>query len=334
MSSSRQQLSQREIDAVLAHYRLGAVHDISELAAGSVYSPKVIVTSDRGRLLLKRRARGLDLPPLVAFSHEVLLACRRRGVCIPPLVGTKGENNSMTQFEDKVYELFVFIEGQGFNPHRDQHAHQSGALLAQVHAVMDTLRTRFEPAVEAATIDTSRLRALASRAATLPPGLGDSLTRLMGYGEELARSNAPRPALVHGDWHPGNMIFRGDQLVAICDFDNTRVGSRPREVAQAMVHTSLLPPEPGQTAARVAPEPGLDALVAFWRGYRGQQGACPARLCLGMMASVMIDEALAGVPDVHTAEGPDPSVPLLTAVQRKARWLDEHQQELLTLLES
>ncbi len=332
MPSARQQLSQREIDAVLARYDIGAVSAISELAAGSVYSPKVIVESARGRLLLKRRARGLDIPALVAFSHEVQLACQQRGLCVPPLLGDRDEHNSMTQFEDQVYELFAYIDGRPFDRANPAHARQSGALLAELHRELDTVRTRFEPAVETATIDTQRLTMLAPRREGFADRLVEDLTRLMGYGEELARSNAARPALVHGDWHPGNLIYQGDELVAVCDFDNTRVGSRAREVTQAMVHISLIAPRPGQSPAQLAPEPDPGPLRLFWEGYAGSGGPCDARLCLGLMPAVIIDEALATLGQLDAGAGGDPAATLLTAVWRKAVWIDEHQGALRELL--
>lgn len=334
MAGERQQLSQREIDQVLGHYAVGEVKAIRELAQGSVYSPKVIIETERGKLLLKRRARGLDLPALVGFGHEVLLACLAAGLCVPPLLGTSQGGNSMVQFEDHIYELFAFIDGDPFDQGNLAHARGAGALLREAHTLMDGVKTSFEPSVEPRTIDTSRLGLLTPRAAALAAGLSDDLSRLMGYGAELAQANATRPALVHGDWHPGNMIFRGEHIVAICDFDNTRVGSRAREVAQAMVHVSLIAPRPGQTAAQVAPEPELDILRAFWEGYRaGAEAPCSVRLCLGLMPAVMIDEALASLPSAPPPNpAQDPSAALLTAVWRKAVWLDEHQRDLLTLL--
>tara|TARA_R110002072_G_scaffold42064_10_gene117950 strand:- start:94110 stop:95144 length:1035 start_codon:yes stop_codon:yes gene_type:complete len=342
--SSRQQLSQREIDAVLAHYDIGTVHAIHELAEGSLYSPKTIVECDRGKLLLKRRARGLDIPAVVAFSHEIMLACLERGLCIPPLLGTKDEHNSMVQFEDQAYELFVFIEGSRY-AHTPEflipHAQQAGALLGELHTILDTLTAQnisFEAPVEPTTIDIGRLPVLQSPVcAGMDPKLRDELARLLTFGCELSDANAQAPAIVHGDWHPGNMIYRDRHIVAACDFDNTRSGSRPREISQALIHFSLKAPSPGQTAMTCDPSPALDALAAFWRGYRDQPGpTCPAKLCLGLMPAVMIDEALALLPTDGMADQSalEQSMSMLTAVARKAAWLDEHQSQLLASLES
>ena len=328
MSASRQQLSQREIDAVLKHYRVGAIKDIRELPEGSVYSPKVILETERGTLLLKRRARGLDLPALVAFGHEVVLGCMAQGLCIPPLLATEDDANSMVQYNDHVYELFVFIHGERFSPSRPSHAREMGALLHETYDAMDRVSTSFEAATEPETIDLNRLAPLAPNAESLPGGMIDEFTRIMTYGQELAKANAQRPALVHGDWHPGNMIFRGETLVAVCDFDNTRIGSRDRELAQALIHASLIAPQPGQTAAVVPPEPARDRLSAFWEGYTRAGGRAQARTIAGLMPAVMIDEALASL----GAGLNEQRLSLLTAVQRKAGWLDHNQQQLIELL--
>jgi len=329
---SRQQLSQREIEGVLDQYALGKVNTIDELAAGSVYSPKVVIGADRGRFLLKRRARGLDIPSVVAFSHEVILGCLERGVCVPPLVGTVSENNSIVHFGDHVYELFVFIEGQMFDRSASMigtHARQAGALLGEVHAVLDQIRPGFEPPVEPATIDLTRMGVLDQRVDAIDADTGHRLKQILGYGEELSKANARRPSIVHGDWHPGNMIYRQGEIVAVCDFDNTRIGSRARELAQAMIHFSLKTPQAGQSAHNCDPDPDLDGLANFWRGYASYAPpACSAKVCVGLMPAVMIDEALASIGHDESSNA------MLVAVARKAIWIDEHQSTLVSMLES
>ena len=326
MAPTRQQLSQREIDAVLKHYNVGTVHEITELPEGSVYSPKVILKADKGRLLLKRRARGLDIPAVVAFSHEVMLECLKQGLCVPPLIATT-DNNSMVQHADHVYELFPFIEGQRFDPAKPAHAREMGELLSDTYAYMDKLKTTFEPVVEPETIDRTRINPITPHRDALPADLVDDFKRALDHGADTAAANEKPKAIVHGDWHPGNMIYRQDRLVAVCDFDNTRIGSRDREIAQALVHVSLITPQPGQTASAVPPEPDPARLEAFWHGYKAHNGQSSPRAIAALMPAVMIDEALASIgPELN-----DNRVALLTAVHRKANWLSDHHQNLVAL---
>ena len=330
---ARQQLSQREIDAVMRRYDIGTIHEIRELPEGSVYSPKVILKTDRGVLLLKRRARGLDLPPIVAFSHEVMIGCLERGSPIPPLLGTREDLNSMVQHEDHTYELFAYIEGERFDPRNAAHAQQSGMVLSDLHRVMTDLPTSFEPSVESISVDPSRLALLEPLGGSLPEGCADDLGRMLNYGLELCQANAAPPALVHGDWHPGNLIFRGPVLVAVCDFDNTRIGSRLREQAQALVYISMRAPGNGESGSTVPAEPAKDSLTAFWSGLmqKCDPSARPdARNVLGLMPAVMIDEALGGLGTSRTSS--EHAIGLLTAIWRKAAWIDHNQAQLLDAL--
>jgi len=313
------ELNQDEIRAVLARYELGVVRSVSDLRAGSVLSPKSVVECERGKLLLKRRARGLDAPPLVAFAHEVMNACLAGGLCVPPLVGTREHNNSMTQIRDHVYELFVFIEGAGFTRTTGQ-AFQSGLLLSETHSVMDSVRTSFEPSVEPTVIDPARA------AGWTPSGRFDQsaierATRILQYGEDLVRSNGFTRALVHGDWHPGNMIYQADEVVAVCDFDSTRMGSRIRELAQGLLYFSL------RSDSTVEPDRAL--LEAFWDGYRsGLSPSIDPRVLASLMPAVLIDEGFASA-----ASAPDTNhAPMLAGVLARAQWLDDHHGKLQSIL--
>lgn len=338
MPPSRLQLTQREIDSTLARYSIGKVHSINELAAGSVMSPKVVIESDRGKLLLKRRANGLDIPALVAFSHEVILGCLEQGVCIPPLLATADNQNSMVQLGDQVYELFVFIDGSAYDRAPTvirSHAAQAGVLLSELHLAFDQITTTFEPARETSALNLSRVELLSDPTLNIEQSTIDHLRRMIGFGDELLRANADPNKLVHGDWHPGNMIFRQKEIVAICDFDNTRFGSRAREIAQAMIHCSIKLPQPGQPAIECAPEPDLPALGAFWSGLnREHSRAYSSRMIAGLMPAVMVDAALAMLSPVGHESDLEHAKSMLIAVNRKTRWLDEHQGELIQMLDS
>ena len=110
----RVSFDRQEIMSVLEQYPIGKIQSVREMVAGSSESPKAVIECDRGKLLLKRRAAGLEHGPLVGFAHEVIFGCLRAGVCVPPLIGTMANNNSMCQIGDKTYELFVLIEGAPF----------------------------------------------------------------------------------------------------------------------------------------------------------------------------------------------------------------------------
>jgi hypothetical protein len=85
---------------------------------------------------------------------------------------------------------------------------------------------------------------------------------------------AQRPAVCHGDFHPGNTLWSGVRLVAVIDFDSARHESVAAEVANAMLQFSL--------KHRVGENPdawqiGLDTdrLRAFCAGYCSEPALVP-----------------------------------------------------------
>lgn len=306
--------------AALDHYPIGEIQSVREMIAGSSDAPKAVIECDRGKLLLKRRARGLEHASLVGFSHEVIFGCLEQGVCAVPLIGTKADNNSMCQIGDKTYELFVFIEGVVFDQ-SIAHANQSGMLLGEVHRAMDSITTSFEATVESSVVNPER-----AMAGGLPETAKKVCKRILDYGLDAHRANARPAALVHGDWHPGNMIFDGPEIVAIVDFDNCRLGSRDRELAQAMVYLSMKRP----IGNDVPGEASMEHVLAVWDGYLELSESKPnPRLIAALMPAVLLDEALAGDPS-----GGGRSSALVSAAMKKAHWLDEHNPEIVRALES
>ncbi len=315
---SRVTFEREEVMRVLDLYPIGTIKSVREMIAGSSDAPKAVIEADRGKMLLKRRARGLEHAGLVGFAHEVILGCLEQGVCVPPLIGTTDDNNSMCQIADKTYELFVFIEGTAFDQSVG-HASQSGALLGELHHAMDSINTRFEAATESVVVNPQRALQF-----QLPEQTLKAVTRILEYGLDAHRANARESAIVHGDWHPGNMIFDGPEIVAICDFDNCRLGSRDRELAQALIYLSMKRPSKD---GLVPADPSMEHLLAVWKGYKDQFCTDPdPRLIASLMPAVLLDEALAGEPVVGSA--------LFEAMLAKAQWLDEHIPEIARLFES
>ena len=94
---------------VLRHYAVGTVLSVGPCVRGSRKSPKFVVTTDRGRFLLKRRAKGKDDPVRVAFAHTLQNHLAAQGFPLPCLIGTVEDNNSILQMEGGVYELFAYV---------------------------------------------------------------------------------------------------------------------------------------------------------------------------------------------------------------------------------
>src|SRR3954467_2145964 len=111
-SGQREKFGPEELPIVMSHYDIGVIESIVEFPRGSRKAPKLLIVSEQGKFLMKRRARGKEDPFKVAFCHAIQLHLAAQQFPLPHLIGTKRDNNSMLQHRGAVYELFEYIPGQ------------------------------------------------------------------------------------------------------------------------------------------------------------------------------------------------------------------------------
>ncbi len=356
---AQSEITAGEIAAVCAQYDLGVVEQVRPLprrAGGSSRSGKAVLLTRGGAYLLKRRPPQAD-PRRVALSHQVQIHLQAAGFPVPPLVGTRADNNSMVQIADRVYEVFRFIDGEPYDG-SDAATAAAGAALARYHRCMlplvpaweaptssyhasPALLTRFEPAVRRATDspddraaarDLSRLYAAAAREA-----------------DRLGVAAMPRQ-LVHGDWHPGNLLFNTTAaaapaaVAAVVDHDAVASWPRILDLAYGALHFSL--PRASLAPASKRPltrrdSPDLHRLAAFCRGYHDESAApitaAEAAALPWLMIEAMVADASAAwaglsSPSPHVGSaGESDAAGFLGLIARKADWLARNAAAVATI---
>jgi len=103
--------SSEELVRVLSHYDVGVIHQIKSLSGGNRRSPKMVVVSEQGKFLLKRRPHGKDDLARVAFAHAVQTHLAARAFPVTSLIATRSDNNTILQLNSHIYELFKFVSG-------------------------------------------------------------------------------------------------------------------------------------------------------------------------------------------------------------------------------
>jgi Ser/Thr protein kinase RdoA (MazF antagonist) len=278
----RQRFDPRELAIVLSHYDLGVIDQIRAYPKGSARSPKVRIKTRRGVFLLKRRAPGRDDPYRVAFSHSIQLYLSDRGYPVPRLMGTRDANNSMLQVGGRIYEVFEYKSGTRYDgsPRATEHA---GGALAALHKLLADFKPSYEPPQgsyhAAAGFDARLARIPDAVAAREPEADRAALSRTCAYLRDAYHEAAdyvdrtgfgqwPR-AVIHGDWHPGNLLFRGQpdrSVAAVLDFDSARLEPLMADVGNAALQFSLeLPPADGATGG--SDRLDLDRLRRLVRSY-------------------------------------------------------------------
>src|SRR5436305_14264158 len=143
-AGQRESFSTEELAIVLSHFDIGVIDSIVEYPKGSRKAPKLLIVSEQGKFLLKRRARGKDDPFKVAFCHALQLYLAAKQFPLPHLIGTKKDNNSMLQWRNSIYELFEYIPGQAY-PQTLEATFESGRVLSLYHKLLQEFKSEWNP---------------------------------------------------------------------------------------------------------------------------------------------------------------------------------------------
>ncbi len=280
----RARFDPHELAIVLTHYEVGVIERIRAYPRGSRRAPKVRIKTRDGEFLLKRRAPGRDDPYRVAFAQSLQLHLYDRGYPVPALIGTRDGNNSMLELQGRIYELFEYASGVRYDG-SPASTEAVGNALGAMHRLLEGYQPPYEPPAGsfhgAAGIDTRLARIPAAVAVLEPAADRDELARacdVLRKAYNLAADQVEKTGfrgwprgIIHGDWHPGNLLFGDGVVMAVLDFDSARREPRMSDIANAALQFSMILSAPERPESW--PE-GLDfeRIRQLIRGY--EKGAC------------------------------------------------------------
>jgi len=241
--------SSEELVKVLSHYDIGLINHVQSLSAGNRRAPKVVVVSEQGKFFLKRRPRGKDDLDRISFAHAVQNHLAKRDFPVASLIATSDDNNTILQLNHHVYELFKFVNGVRYDG-SDEATADTGRQLAVFHRHLADFTREGQPlkgSFHDATIVRRHLRTAGTdKVAGVSEQLQAIAEKLMIlYNDssvrvsELGFDSWPEQ-VVHGDWHPGNMLFAEQKLIAVLDFDSARFAPPVTDLANGMLQFSIV----------------------------------------------------------------------------------------------
>jgi Ser/Thr protein kinase RdoA (MazF antagonist) len=349
IGSDRDTFTAEELAVVLSQYDLGAVEAVREFPRGSRRSPKLILRSEKGDFMLKRRARGKDDAFRVAFAHSLQLYLARKKFPLPHLIGTRRDNNSMFQWRGSIYELFEFIKGSGYDNSPGE-ALEAGRVLGAFHLLVKEHQPEFEPpsgsyhASRAVGASFDQLPSMLMRVD--PDNARRDSDRIdeagaflkSAYNEAAIRTNeCGLPdwplQITHCDWHPGNALFSRGKVVAVIDYDSARLLQRVTDVANGALQFSIL--AGGDDPAQWPDSLHQDRFQAFLNGYdtvnvlsKSEIRALPWLMIEAIIAESVIPIAATG--SFARMEG----IGFLLMIERKVHWLQQNAEKLAAIIES
>jgi Ser/Thr protein kinase RdoA (MazF antagonist) len=357
--------SSEELVRVLSHYDIGIVHRVKPLTAGNRRAPKVIVTADKGIFLLKRRPRGRDDLQRVAFAHAVQQHLAGRAFPVTSLLATTDGRTTVLSLENHIYEFFQFVTGARYDGSAEA-TREAGRQLAIFHQhLADFDLSRIEgmglpntkQIVGDVVAPSNRGQEVRDAAASSLCFHDSALVRrhlgmigadrraetgrrllavagelLLRYDKSSARVNelhfrAWKRQIVHGDWHPGNLLFSDHKIVAVVDFDSIRVAPPATDLANGMLQFSIVGdrPNPAQWPAHF----DRDRIFQFLDGYREIVRLSERKRygLVDLMIESMIAEAV--LPVAATGSfGQHSGLDFLEMILRKTKWLRRHRHAL------
>ena len=334
--------SSEELARVLSYYDIGVIHQVTPLSVGSKRTPKMVIISEGGKFLLKRRPKGKDDLYRVAFAHAVQTHLAEKGFPVTSLVTTCDENNTILQLNNHIYEFFKFITGSRYDGSSEATI-DTGRQLAKFHRHLADFADQWKP-LKASFHDSTtvrrHLKTIGSEKTVRPDKklqeTGEALMELYNNSSTCVNElgfDLWDQQVVHGDWHPGNMLFSNHKLTAVLDFDSVKIAPPATDLANGMLQFSIVGNRPNP-----ADWPDyLDQakLIQFLNGYRQVIKLDKDKLdsLLDLMIETMIAEAV--LPIAATGFfGHLSGVDFLKMIRRKTEWLNKHRKKLTQAMRS
>jgi homoserine kinase type II len=248
-----------ELRDVLAHYDLGELIRFERDQRGTVntsYSIETLKDGRPGQYFLRRYKSGIKHDEIL-FEHSLINHLADHSPCPVARLHrtTDGSTFYMRPAQDPdhpscYYAIFDFIHGEDRYTWIDPHCtpnelRNAGTLLATYHAAVSTLvcdgmRTESKILELLGEIETAWEESSAR-------SKGAVFDRYLAENFELVRRDisATRAALnppmvqslpevtIHSDFHPGNLVFDGESICGLVDFDWSKVDLRAFDVALA-----------------------------------------------------------------------------------------------------
>ena len=344
MSAERERFGPEELAVCLSRYDLGAISSAKEFARGSRRSPKVIIQSEKGKFLFKRRARGKNDQPKVAFAHKIQLALAARNFPLPHLLCTTGDNNSMLVINDNIYEMFEYIDAGGYDGSLDA-TYDAGRILGLCHKLLKDFKSDYKPPPGSYHHAEAIKQAIHNTVVSLPMESRPSADVVTGTVEDLHKAyvDSAREVdslglpswpdqIVHGDWHPGNLLFRKHHVVAVIDYDAARLQPRVIDLANGALQFSII--GGGGHPSNWPDYVDFSRFKRFMRGYDSvnvisklELKAVPYLMCEAMIAEAVLPIAATG------SFGRIDGFGFLQMIDRKVKWIYANMAELVSGLE-
>ena len=337
----------QDLVIVLSQFDIGKIERLSDYKKGSRKAAKMLITASKGSFLLKRRAVTKDVKQQVAVAHSVQRHLSEHRFPVAGLVDSL-EGKSFVEHEGRIYELFRYIKGERFDK-TNPAAAEAGRVLAHFHDLLRDFpedqilkRTSFHQGKPLLKVIDELPDVLKSKESKENlEGIDDTVSYLKNQYAiaskmvEDADFTGMPTGIVHADWHPGNMLYKDGEIIAVIDFDSLRVNPRITDIANGALQFSMRMGDAGK--------------IDLWKeGFRGQTirsmiqayeqftqlplMASERSIVPFLMVEALIVESIAPIHSTGTF-GTIAGTSFLRMVERKLRWFETRMQRVIEVIQ-
>jgi Ser/Thr protein kinase RdoA (MazF antagonist) len=215
-------------EVIRQNYDLGRVEPPQALAAAHQRRHrKLVVVTSRGKFLIKTYRRDPFVLDALRFQHRLADHLTKNNLPVAAIAVAR-DGKRIIEKDDWAMELQQFVEGEPMEVSGETLA-VSAEALGKFHEVCrdfprperdarmwrfsEVPRTHFGKLFERARLEGDEKKAIQH--------CNHIALFLRDAGEALSLDNRSQfeTGLIHGDWHGGNLIFRGERLAAIVDLE-------------------------------------------------------------------------------------------------------------------
>lgn len=231
-------LTKRDVANVLACYNLGDLQNLAHACRGYV-NETVFIDTDRGRFVLRRNSRRFSKDDQ-SYRHSLVAWLAEEHLPVPPFIPTRN-GETLCEMNGDYYEITPFIHGGDFDFNQMEQVSSVGATLGAYHKAIEGFRRPQQQC--APRYDIHGVLALTEKLLQQDM-MGDLQEYLKWYDTRAMEARAilshtvyqALPQLViHGDMHRENVLFRGNKVVALIDFDQITWDARLVDLVDALV---------------------------------------------------------------------------------------------------
>jgi Ser/Thr protein kinase RdoA (MazF antagonist) len=322
MVNAGRKLMQNELSAVLRHYPLGELQAAWRPEQGFV-SDNWVVETAQGSYFLKHRHPSQSQPELIRCGHALMAWLKQAGFPAPRLLRHM-HGDTLLWLDGECYEVQEYIEGRPYDHSRPQDLEQAAVTLGCYHVMVEGF---FQPEM-CKTGELYHPHIVQSNLARLAESWqldrnsepGDVVSHLAALSDNLAARFCCHGALpelvIHGDYYAGNLLFHGDRVVAVVDYDKARWQQRVVELAEVLIYFAS--PRPGYTRYLVYPG------VLQWRPFRRFLSAYA-------QVTALTDDELRALPDYIQCIWLQISLQRLRETGKRRAWAREALHEVRDL---